>query len=176
MVGENVPEEMVIDRRARCEGHDCTDTWDVVSGGVNAGGHDVCVCPGGHFVIERHPDEKHTCSDVCSSIPPGSLRRLLDSMLAIPGNEMVHVIEDHPDDRWWRWTVKGVDNIQHSSHTVGLEVGGLIKAEHAAEALLWLIDQGPMWDGLDIDEEFSIKMTPLDGAVGESNGCGACSA
>jgi hypothetical protein len=65
------------------------------------------------------------------------------------------------DDPVWHWSIQGVEASQ-SPGVMRKDYSdeGVIKAEHAGQALDWLIHKGPIWDCLDVDEEFTITIRP----------------
>lgn len=39
---------------------------------------------------------------------------------------------------------------------------GTVQAELAPEALIWLLDHGPIWDNLDTEQAFTVRIEPTE--------------
>jgi hypothetical protein len=70
-----------------------------------------------------------------------------------------HVID--PDGTLWRWKAEG-SSTRHSVPPGCAEDEGLIRAGHSADALRWLVTDGPVYGygDLDLDEKLTITIGP----------------
>jgi hypothetical protein len=75
----------------------------------------------------------------------------------------LHVVNDYPGTPRWSWRVEGTETPSSPcARRHSFDETGVIRAEGAGEALDWLVTHGPMWDGLDTDDAFTITITPDD--------------
>jgi hypothetical protein len=61
----------------------------------------------------------------------------------------------------WRWRVQGIEDTYGTIEHL-YDESGVIETEHAGDALNWLINEGPIWDCLNVDERITITIEPAE--------------
>jgi hypothetical protein len=80
----------------------------------------------------------------------------------LKGDDWDAVLDDHPDAKQYEWRVEGTQHrLSPGAMAREFDVNGVIQAEGAGEALHWLVVHGPMWDGLDLGEQFTVSIYPV---------------
>lgn len=63
-------------------------------------------------------------------------------------------------ERRWLWRVEG-QQVMSGTLRRGFEDRDVIVAESASDALVLLIERGPIWDNLDTEAAFTVTIEPL---------------